>query len=60
MLDKNGILASLLQSMRQRATSEVCQMLRDIADEIDVESEPLEAYGREEELEGFDAVWLDR
>lgn len=60
MIDKNGILASLLQSMRQRATSEFCQMLRDIADELDVESEPLEEMQEDSILLEFDAVWSDR
>lgn len=60
MLDKNGILATLLQSMRQKAASEVCQLLRDIADELECESEPFEEYGQEYEPEGFYAVWMDR
>lgn len=60
MLDKTGILASLLQSMRQKATSEFCQMLRDIADEMECESEPFEEYAQEEAPEGFDAAWTDR
>jgi len=61
MLDKNGTLASLLQSMRQQATANFCQLLRDIAAELEVESEPLEEYGREDSiLLEFDAVWLDR
>lgn len=60
MHDKNGILATLLQSMRQKAASEVCQLLRDIADELECESEPFEEYWQEDEPEGFYAVWMDR
>lgn len=62
MLDKNGILASLLQSIRQKATSEFCQMLRDIADELesDLESEPLEEMVDDSITLEFDALWADR
>lgn len=61
MHDKNGILATLLQSMRQQATANFCQMLRDIADELEVESEPFEEYGQEDSIMlEFDAVWADR
>lgn len=60
MLDKNGILFDLLKSMRQKATSEFCQMLRDIAGELEVESEPLEEMQEDSILLEFDAVWADR
>lgn len=60
MIDKNGILVSLLQSMRQKATLEVCQMLRDIADELECESEPIETMQEDSIMLEFDAVWLDR
>ena len=60
MLDKNRILASMLQSMRQKAASEVCQMLRDIAGELDVESEPLEEMQEDSILLEFEALWADR
>lgn len=62
MLNKNGILASLLQSIRQKATSEFCQMLRDIADELesDLESEPLEEMVDDSMALEFDAIWQDR
>lgn len=60
MLDKNGILVSLRQSLRQRAASEVCQMLRDIADELEVESEPLEEMQEDNIMVEFEALWADR
>lgn len=60
MIDKNGVLLDLLRPLRQRAASEVCQMLRDIADEIDVESEPLETMQDDSIVLEFDAVWIDR
>jgi len=60
VIDKNGILASLLQSMRQKAASEVCQMLRDIADELECDSEPLEEMQEDSLMLEFDAVWMDR
>lgn len=60
MHDKNGILAPLLRTLRQKATSEVCQMLRDIADELEVESEPLETMQEDSILLEFDALWADR
>lgn len=60
MLDDNGVLSDLLRALRRRAASEVCQLLRDIADELEVESEPFEEYGQEDEPEGFYAVWMDR
>lgn len=62
MLDKNGILAGLLKSMRQQATANFCQMLRDIADELecDLESEPLEEMVDDSITLEFDAVWQDR
>lgn len=60
MLDKNGVLPGLLRTLRQRATSEFCQMLRDIADELDVESEPLEEMQEDSIMLEFDAVWSDR
>lgn len=60
MLDKNGILASLLKTMRQSAADQFCAMLREIADTIEAESEPLEEYGQEEEPEGFAEMWADR
>lgn len=60
MLDKNGVLLDLLRTLRQRAASEVCQMLRDIADELECESEPLEEMQEDSILLEFDAVWADR
>lgn len=60
MLDKNGVLPGLLRTLRQKAASEVCQMLRDIASELECESEPLEEYGQADEPEGFEALWADR
>jgi len=61
MLDKNGILSDLLKSMRQQATANFCQLLQDIASELECESEPLEEYRQEDSiLLEFDAVWLDR
>lgn len=60
MLDKNGILASMLQSMRQKATQDFIGLLESIAGEIEVESEPLEEMQEDSILLEFDAVWLDR
>ena len=60
MLDKNGVLSGLLRALRQKAALEVCQMLRDIAAELEAEKEPLEEYGQEEEPEGFAEIWADR
>lgn len=58
MLDDNGVLSGLLRAMRQQATANFCQLLRDIAD--DLESEPLEEYQAETEPEGFAEIWADR
>lgn len=60
MLDKKGVLSDLLRALRQKAASEVCQMLREIADELEAESEPLEEYQEEIEPEGFAEIWADR
>lgn len=60
MLDKNGTLASLLQSMRQKATQDFICLIESIAGELDVESEPFEEYQAETEPEGFEALWADR
>lgn len=60
MLDKNEVLSDLLRTLRRRAASEVCQMLRDIADELEVKSEPLEEMQEDSILLEFDAIWVDR
>lgn len=60
MLDKNGILASLLKTMRQQATANFCQLLRDIADELECDSEPLEEMVNDSIMLEFDAMWQDR
>ena len=62
MLDKNGILSDLLKSMRQQATANFCQLLRDIADDLesDLESEPLEEMVDDSMALEFDQVWNDR
>ena len=62
MFDKNGILSDLLKSMRQQATANFCQLLRDIADDLesDLESEPLEEMVDDSITLEFDAIWQDR
>lgn len=60
MIDKNGILASLLQSIRQKATQDFIYLLESIADELECDSEPLETMQEDSILIEFDAVWLDR
>lgn len=60
MLDKNGILVSLLQSMRQKATQDFICLLESIAGELEVESEPLETMQEDSIMVEFDAVWFDR
>lgn len=60
MLDKNGILSDLLKSMRQQATANFCQLLRDIADDLEAESEPLEEMVDDSIAFEFDAMWQDR
>ena len=60
MLDKKGVLSDLLRALRQKAASEVCQMLRDIADELECDSEPLEEMQEDSIMLEFDAVWADR
>ena len=62
MIDKNGVLSDLLRALRQKAASEVCQMLRDIADDLesDLESEPLETMQEDSILLEFETIWADR
>lgn len=60
MLDDNGVLSDLLRALRQKAAQDFICLLESIADELEVESEPFEEYGQEDEPEGFYAVWMDR
>ncbi len=60
MIDKNGILASLLSTMRQKASQDFIGLLESIAGELEVDSEPLEEMQEDSILLEFDAVWADR
>ena len=60
MIDKKGILASLLQSMRQKASQDFIGLLESIAGELEVDSEPLEEMQEDSIMLEFDAVWMDR
>lgn len=54
------ILYPLLKTMRQQATANFCQLLRDIADDLEVESEPFEEMQEDSIMLEFDAMWQDR
>lgn len=59
-MDYQNTLKSLLSTMRQTAANQFCAMLREIADSIEAESEPLETMQEDSIMVEFNAVWFDR
>lgn len=54
------ILLPILKQMRQQAVASFTQMLRDLADELESEPEPLEEYQDNSLAADFDSVYTDR
>lgn len=54
------ILYPLLKQLRQQATANFCQLLRDIADDLEAESDSIDEMVDDSIAFEFDAIWQDR
>ncbi len=59
-MDHQNRLASLLRDIRQHNTAETCQLLRDIADELETGFAESEQCPDESMAMEFNSMWEDR